>query len=173
MVTTDRLAPAGTAASKQEIVTVICSTPLSISAGFGFSTVRERPIGFVQSLNSSNQVVSVFGYTARSNFKPLPLLMLNTRVKEWNDDWALHVSNGAVVDIKTGATTSTDVEYVSGLSVSYKRSLFITVGFHAGRTQDLIGGFTIGQQVPTSVSTPPLQSHWSPGAIFAFTYKLK
>ncbi len=173
MISTDRLAPTGTAASKLDIVTVICSSPLSISAGFGFSTVHEQQVSFVQSLNSSNQVVSVFGYKALSNFRPLPLLLLNTRVHEWNDDWALHASTGAVVDIKTGAAGGTDVEYIAGLSVSYKRSFFITPGFHAGRSQTLAGGFTIGQIVPTGISTPPVESHWTPGFVLAFTYRLK
>jgi hypothetical protein len=171
MISTDRLAAAGTTASKQDIVTVICSSPFSISAGFGFSTVHEQQVSFIQSLNSSNQVVSVFGYKALSN--PLPLLILNTRVHEWNDDWALHASTGAVVDIKTGAAGGTDVEYVAGLSVSYKRSFFITPGFHAGRAQNLAGGFTIGQTVPPGISAPPVESHWTPGFVLAFTYRLK
>lgn len=171
--TTDRLGAAGTAATTLDLVTVICSSPLSISGGFGFSTVSEREVSFVQSENSSGTVISTFGYKAKSNFKPLPLLLLNTRIHEWNDDWAVHVSNGAVVDIKTGSASSTDVEFVSGLSVSYKRSLFITGGFHAGRVQSLAGGFTIGEQVPSSISTPPTELRWSPGFVLAFTYKLK
>jgi len=173
LVSTDYLAPVGTAASKQQIVTVICSSPLSISAGFGFSTVPERQVSLVQSLNSSNQVISIFGYTAKSDFQPLPLLFLNTRVYEWNDDWALHVSNGAVVDIKTGAAGGTAVEYASGLSISFRRTLFITTAFLAGRTQSLAGGFTIGQPVPSGVSTPPVENRWTPGFVLAFSYKLK
>jgi hypothetical protein len=173
MISTDRLAAPGTAPTKQEIVTVICSSPLSISAGFSFSTVHEQQVSFIQSLNSSNQVVSVFGYKGLSNFKPLPLLMLNTRLHEWKDDWAVHASTGAVVDIKTGAAGSTDVEYIAGLSVSYKRSFFITPGFHAGRVQKLAGGFSIGQVVPQGISIPPVESHWTPGFILAFSYRLK
>jgi hypothetical protein len=173
MLSTDRLSAAGTAASKLDIVTVICSSPLSISGGFGFSTVHEREISFIQSQNSSGQAISVFGYKASSNFKPLPLLLLNTRIHEWNDDWAVHLSNGAVVDIKTGAAGGTDVEFVSGASFSFRRSLFITGGFHAGRVQSLAGGFSIGQQVPSSISTPPTENRWSPGFVIAFTYKLK
>jgi hypothetical protein len=170
---TDRMAATGTTPVTLDLVTIICSSPLSISGGFGFSTVSEREVSFIQSEDSSGTVISTFGYKAKSNFKPLPLLLLNTRIHEWNDDWAIHVSNGAVVDIKTGAASSTDVEFVSGLSVSYRRSLFVTGGFHAGRIQSLAGGFTIGQQVPLSVSTPPTQARWAPGFVLAFTYKLK
>jgi hypothetical protein len=173
MATTDRLAAPGAAASKLQIVTVICSTPFSISGGFGFSSVKEQTVSFLQSQNSSGQVISVFGYKAKSSFRPLPLLMLNTRFHEWNDDWAVHFSNGAVVDIKTGAAGGTDVEFVSGISLSFRRSLFITGGFHAGRIQKLAGGFAIGQQVPASVSSPPTESRWTPGAVIAFTYKFK
>jgi hypothetical protein len=173
MTTTDRLAAAGTAAAKIEIVTVICSSPLSIGAGFGFSTVHEHQLSFVQSLNASNQVGSVFGFSARSNFTPVPVLLLNTRVHEWNDNWALHVSNGAVAVIQTGVTAGTAIQYVSGVSVSYKRSLFVTGGFQAGRVQHLAGGFVIGQPVPPGISTPPVENRWSPGFVLTFTYKLK
>jgi len=92
IVSTNYMAAAGTTPTKQQIVTVICSSPLSISAGFGFSTVQEHEVAFVQSQNASGSLVSVFGFKARSNFQPLPLLLLNTRLHEWNDDWAMEQS---------------------------------------------------------------------------------
>jgi hypothetical protein len=173
LVSTDRLAAAGSTPTKLDVVTVICSSPLSISGGLGFSTAPEQQFSFVQSVNSSGQVVSALGYKALSKFRPLPLLLLNTRLLEWKDVWGLHVSNGAVVDIKTGAAGGTDVEYVSGLSVSFKRTLFVTTAFQAARVQSLDPGFTIGQTVPSAITTPPVQARWSPAFVLAFTYKLK
>ena len=48
IVLQDRLAAAGATPTTREIVTVVCSSPLSVSAGFGFSMNHERDFAFVQ-----------------------------------------------------------------------------------------------------------------------------
>jgi hypothetical protein len=177
----DRFAPAGTVASTQEIVTAVCSSPISISGGFGISTLKERDIDLIQSSkkttdssgNVTTQNISVFGYKGYSSFHPLPLLLVNVRLHEWNDIYSLHVSGGAAVDIKTGATAGANAEYVGGLSLGLWRSFFITTAFHAGRVPQLTGGYSIGQEVPTGVSTAPVENRWRPGFAVAFTYKLR
>lgn len=182
LVKQDRLAPAGTAASEQELITVVCSSPLSISGGFGFSTVNEREFIFVQSTKpvtangqTTQQVINRFGFKNNSSFRPIPLLLLNTRIYEWRkleDTFALHLSAGAGVDIKTGEAGS-DVEFIVGPSVSFKRSLFLTAGVHIGRVPKLAGGFELGQEVPEGIDAPPVEKAWKPGFIFALTYKLR
>lgn len=179
LVKQDRLAPAGTDPSEQELTTVVCSSPFSISGGFGFSTVDERDFVFVQSTKevtengqTTQKVINRFGFKNKSSFRPIPLLLLNTRIYEQGDDIAYHISAGAGVDIKTGETGS-DVEFIVGPSVSFKRSMFITAGVHIGRVPKLAGGFEIGQEVPEGINEPPLEKEWKPGFIFAITFKLR
>jgi hypothetical protein len=173
LVKHDRLAAPDAGNSRDEIVTVECTTPLSISAGFGFSTINEREFVFVQSTKMGTQtVVNQFGFKNQSSFRTLPVILLNTRIKEWNDTFALHASVGAGVDVKTGQA-GTDVEYVVGGSLSFKRSLFITPALHIGRVPTLVGGFKIGDEVPAGISTPPVEKAWKRGFAFTFTYKIR
>ena len=128
LVKQDRLAT-DTTTTEQELVTVVCSSPFSISGGFAFSSVNEREFVFVPSTKTVTEngqqvqtVINRFGFKNNSSFRPIPLLLLNTRVYEKNDDVALHLSAGAGVDIKTGEA-GTDIEYIVGPSISFKRSL--------------------------------------------------
>jgi hypothetical protein len=177
----DRFAPAGTAAATQEIVTAVCSSPISISGGFAFSTIKEQDIDLISSSktvkdgsgNSTTQNISIFGYKALSSFHPLPLLLVNVRFWEPNETISLHFSGGAAVDIKTGATAGASVEYLAGISLGFFRSFFLTTAFHAGRVPTLAGGFSIGQEVPTGISSAPVENRWKPGFAIALSYKLR
>jgi hypothetical protein len=179
LVKRDRLAPP-TAVTREEVVTVECSTPISVSAGFGFSTVDEQDFGFVPFTktgtdaegNPTSTVVQHFALDQQSNFRPLPLLLINTRIAEPNETWALHGSLGAAVDVKSGES-GTDIEFLVGPSISIKRSLFITLAFHAGRVPKLAGDFETGDEVPEGVSEPPLQKEWKPGVALTFTMRIK
>ena len=165
--------------SREEIVTVECTTPLSISGGIGFSSINEKDIAFVQSKKETTDAdgqttttaVNQFGVENQSDVRTVPLLLLNTRIIE-KGGFGLHASAGTAVDIKTGEA-GTDIEFVFGPSVSLWRSLFLTLGWHRGRAAELAGGFEIGQEVPSSVSAPPLQKSWQDGFVFAFTYKIR
>lgn len=178
LVKQDRLAAEATT-TEQELITVVCSSPFSVSGGFGFSTINEREFVFVQSTKpvtengqTTQQVIQRFGFKNNSSFRPIPLLLLNTRIYEWSDTTALHLSGGAGVDIKTGEA-GTDVEFIVGPSISFKRSLFLTAGLHVGRVPKLAGGFAVGDEVPEGVDEPPVEKAWKPGFIFALTYKLR
>jgi hypothetical protein len=179
LIKQDRLASPDAAAVEQELVTVVCSSPFSVSGGFGFSSVNEREFVFVQSTKpvtangiTTQQVINRFGFKNNSSFRPIPLLLLNTRVYERSDDIALHLSAGAGVDIKTGEAGS-DVEFIVGPSVSFKRSLFVTAGFHVGRVPKLAGGFNLGDEVPEGIDAPPVEKAWKTGFIVALTFKLR
>jgi hypothetical protein len=175
IVTTDRLSQSPTPV-RQELVTVICSSPFSISGGFGFSTIDESSIGFQTSnkTDSTGKAQSVFGHDAQSNYRPIPLLLLNTRVWEPNGRFSVHLSGGAAVDVKTGAGGA-DLEYVLGPSFAYRRSIFITPGLHIGRVGILSpdSGFKIGDVVPTDLSAPPIQKTWKSAFVLAFTWKIR
>lgn len=179
LVKQDRLAEADAAMSEQELVTVVCSSPFSVSGGFGFSTVNEREFVFVPSTKTvtengqpTQKVINRFGFKNNSSFRPIPLLLLNTRVYEPNDTLAVHLSAGAGVDIKTGEAGS-DVEFIVGPSVSFKRSMFVTTGLHVGRVPKLAGGFELGQEVPEGIDQPPVEKAWKSGFIVTITFKLR
>ncbi|HEY0377879.1 MAG TPA: hypothetical protein VGC87_13225, partial [Pyrinomonadaceae bacterium] len=179
LVKKDRLAAADSDPVEQSLVTVVCSSPLSISGGFGMSRIAEREFVFVPSTKSvtengqtTTKVINRFGFKNNSSFRMIPLLLLNTRIKEWNDTVALHMSAGAGVDIKTGEA-GTDVEFVAGPTLSFKRTMFVTAGVHFGRVPKLAGGFEVGQEVPEGIDQPPIEKAWKPGFVIAVTYKLK
>lgn len=179
LIKRDRLADPGGATTEEEIVTVVCSSPLSVSAGFGFSNIDEREFVLVPSTKTvtangqtTQTVISRFGFKNKSAFRTLPVLLLNTRVWEPNDTFALHLSTGAAVDVKTGQG-GTDLEYIVGPSFSFWRSLFITPGLHIGRVNKLAGGFELDQEVPTGISEPPIEKTWKKGFVTTFTYKIK
>ena len=179
MLKRDRLAEPGAGATEEDVVTVVCSSPLSVSAGFGFSNIDEKEFVFVPSTKSvtangqtTQTVISRFGFRNKSAFRTLPVLLLNTRVWEPNDTFAVHISTGAAVDIKTGQG-GTDLEYIVGQSISLWRSLFITPGLHIGRVNKLAGGFELDQEVPTGISEPPIEKAWKKGFVTTFTYKIK
>lgn len=179
IIKTDRWAEPVTAPTNEEVVTVVCSSPLSVSAGFGFSNIDEREFVFVPSTKmvtangqTSEVVISRFGFKNKSSFRTLPVLLLNTRVWEPNDTFALHVSTGAAVDVKTGEG-GTDLEYIVGPSISFWRSLFVTSGLHIGRVPKLAGGFQLDQEVPTGISQPPIEKAWKKGFVTTFTYKIR
>jgi len=171
--------PTGTEGSV-EIVTVVCSSPLSVSAGFGFSTIDEKEFVFVQSTKTAvdangvttQKVINLFGFKNNSAFRTLPVLLLNTRLWEPSDRFAIHASAGAAVDVKTGQA-GTDIEYIVGGSLSFWRSLFVTPALHIGRVPTLVGGFTLGQQVPDGIKEPPVEKAWKKGFAVTFTYKLR
>jgi len=179
IVKRDRLADPGTAATRQEVVTVVCSSPLSVSAGFGFSFVDEKEFVFVPSTKTvtengqtSQVVINRFGFKNNSSFRTLPVLLLNTRIYEKSDLFAIHFSGGAAVDVKSGQG-GTDLEYIVGPSFSFMRTLFITPGLHIGRVPKLAGGFTLDQEVPEGISEPPIEKAWKSGFVVTFTYKIR
>ena len=179
IVKRDRLGEPGASPTEEEIVTVVCSSPISVSAGFGFSNIDEKEFVFVPSTKTvtangqtTQTVISRFGFKNKSAFRTLPVLLLNTRVWEPNDTVALHLSTGAAVDVKTGQG-GTDLEYIVGPSISFWRSLFITPGLHIGRVNKLAGGFELDQEVPTGINQPPIEKAWKKGFVTTFTYKIK
>lgn len=180
VVKRDRLAAPGTAETREEIITVVCSSPLSISGGFGFTTLNEREFIFVPSTKTvtnssgvaSEVVINRFGFKNRSSFRALPVLLLNTRIWEPNDSIALHLSAGAAVDIKTGQA-GTDLEFIVGPSISFKRTLFVTTGMYIGRVPTLVGGFNVGQEVPNGISQPPIEKAYKSGFVTTLTFKLR
>lgn len=175
LIKQDRLAESGAEAIREEIVTVVFSSIFSVSAGFGFSTLDEQEFSIVRSRTSPTDptLVNKFGFQNRSKFRPMPVILLNTRLFEMSKGFDFHFSTGAGVDIKTGQPTGSDVEFVVGPSISFRRSLFFTPALHVGRVPTLAGGFKVGDLVPAEVTAPPIEKSWKTGFIFTITYKFK
>jgi len=172
LVTRDRLT-ANAPEVRRELVTVVCSTPLSVSGGFGFSFVDEATFALVASKpDSGDTAVAKFGVSARSTYRPLPALLLNTRMYEADDVWSIHASGGAVVDISTGEA-GTDIEFIIGPTLAIGRTFFVTAGWHWGRVEKLAGGFSEGDTVPQGMTTPPIEKSWSKHFALLATWKLR
>lgn len=169
----ERFTPNAQPTSESEVI-VVCSSPISVSAGVGFTFVDEKVFGLVQSRTSDTDptIIQRFGFTSRSRFRPIPAILLNTRIHEFNDTIALHGSLGAVVDVASGQGGA-DLEFIAGPSVSFMRTLFVTPGVHIGRVPELAGGFKIGDKVPSDVSAPPLEKSWKSGFMTTITYKIR
>jgi len=61
-------------------------------------------------------------------------------------------------------------ELVTGLSVSFLRTIYLTGGLQIGKQSELAGGFKVGQTVPTDITAPPVTSSYKTGFGFAITF---
>jgi hypothetical protein len=119
----DRLAAPGTEA-RDEIFTVECSSPLSISGGFAWSSLADNRFSIVSSTkttttNGQTSTVAVNRFSEdSSSSRQVPALLLHVRLWEINEYVSTHFSMGAAVDAKSG-TVGTDVEYMVGGSVAF------------------------------------------------------
>jgi hypothetical protein len=169
---------------KEEVVAV--SQPIEIgeprvvlSGGFGFSTINERTIIRQQSLVPGPTGALIlgnrFGFENRSQFRPSGLLLLSGLITRFplfsrRKDATFALSAGLVFsDRNSGLAT----EFVAGPSLGLANNkMFLTLGFHAARVEELGGGFKIGDPVPTDLTDPlPLQKNWLNGLIIALTFK--
>jgi hypothetical protein len=179
LIKRDRLAAPGTAETREEIVTVVCSSPFSVSGGFGASALDKETFAFVSSTKTvvtdgttTTASVSRFGRSDNSSYQLLPLLLVNTRVWEPNDVVSVLVSAGAAVDPGTGET-GTDIEYVVGPSIAFKRDFILTLGYHFGRSPVLAGGFELDDEVPEGLAAPPLEQRREKAFMLAVTFKIR
>ena len=158
---------------KDPLVTVECGSPFSISAGVGFSTIEDRAFALVKSAPPPGQPTSVvrFGESSRSSVHPMPLAMAHARVHDWDDNrYALHVSFGVAAAIKGQDSGGSNAEYLTGLSVSFFRTIYLTGGLHIGQQASLAGGFKVGDIVPSDITEPPVQKGYKTGFGFAITF---
>jgi len=171
----------GAEPKEQEIpmVTFECASPLSVSTGFAFSTRDENEFSLINKVKEGAagsaptlEQFKVIGSDKRSRFRPIPVLLLNTRICDFNSDLALHFSFGAGVDVKTGKTGS-DLEFLVGPSLLLKDRFFFTLGAHIGREIRLQDGFELGQAVPNDLAAAPTFKRYTTGLGIVFTYRLR
>ena len=150
---------------------------LSISAGIGFSNIRERSIVRQASAgDTAGTTVSRFGYDKNSQFRPSAVVQLNGHL--WSVKNLLGTGPGSVA-LSAGLVVSnradnTELEYLAGPSLLPEEPCFVTAAFHAARVPQLAGGFKIGDKVPDGLQDPlPLQKNFRPGFILSITFKVR
>ncbi len=161
-----------TAVTTIPLITVECTAPFSLSAGFAFSAIAERDFVIQPAPNASDPTKTTNRFTtdAHSNFRPLPIAMVNMRYHEFNDFWALYGSFGVAANIKGQSAGGSDPEYLfSPITFGFFRTAFVTPALHIGRDVNLGSGFHEGDVVPSNITTPPLQKKYRPTFALAIT----
>ena len=162
----------GQAQIKDGLLTVTCSSPFAISGGAAFSTIRNRQFAIIKSLPPSGTTsVNTFGTTSDSRVNPYPIAIAHVRLREWSDKrYGLHFSFGVGANIKGDNSGGSSPEFLTGLSISFLRTIFVTGGLDVGKQSKLAGGFQVGGTVPTDITAPPVSSSYTPGFGFAISF---
>jgi hypothetical protein len=158
--------------TKDGLLTVTCSSPFAVSAGAAFSTIRNQQFAIVKSVPPSGETsVNTFGVTSDSRVNPYPIAMAHARLRNWSDNrYALHYSFGIGASIKGDTSGGSNPEFLTGPSISFWRTMFVTAGLDIGKQSKLSGGFKLGDPVPTDITTPPVSSSYTAGFGFSITF---
>jgi hypothetical protein len=166
--------PDKSAASPSDVlsVTIECASPFNVSAGVEFSTVpyNQFAIQPVATPPGSTTTTNEFVYTTHSNFHPLPIAMVSTRLYEPNEKFSIHASFGLSGNFNSDSNGGSSAEFLFGPSIALFRTMFITPGLHIGRESTLANGFSVGNPAPPNVTTPPVQISYKPGFGLAITF---
>ncbi len=159
---------------EKPMVTLVCEHPLSVSTGFFFSTLDEKDYDFRSQYDGlddeGNPTASdVVGFNNRSNFRIMPGVLINTRLMNFDNTVAMHLSFGGAADI--GGEAGTDIEFIIGPSFSVKKNYLFTVGAHIGRVTDLQGGYMLGTPKIDGLDAVPTQKAYRVGLGFGFSYR--
>jgi hypothetical protein len=135
-------------------VTVSCGTPFSISAGVGFSTIRQQEFAIVKSAGTPTTSVNTFGVVNDSRITPMPMVMANVRLYDWaHHKYAFHGSFGISGNLQNNASGGSAAEFLPAGTFSFWRTMYVSLGPQIGTKSELAGGFSVGQQVPSDITT--------------------
>lgn len=150
-----------------------------LSGGIGFSSINERKIVRQQSLvpdaNGAMVLGNRFGFENRSQFRPSGVIMINGILSRFNlfgNSSSFALSGGLVFSNRNDGLAT---EFIAGPSLGFaKDKIFLTLGFHAARVEELSGGFKIGDPVPDGLTDPlPVQKNWLNGLIMSLTFRIQ
>jgi hypothetical protein len=153
------------------LLNVNCSSAFAVSAGVAFSLIKNPQFAIVQTAPPSGSTTpgSIFGATSNSAINPYPVALAHARLKDWNDNrYAVHYSFGAGVN--PAGSNGTNPDFLTGFSLSFLRTIFLTGGLDVGKQSSLAGGFRLGDTVPSGVTTVPTSSSYKAGFGFAITF---
>ena len=154
-------------------VTVECTSPFTVSAGVAFSFIPDKEFGIQAvptTLNGTTTTTTEIVSTSQSSFRPLPLGMIHARIWEPNDWFSVHASFGIAAEIRSQNSGGSDPGYLIGPSIALYRTMFFTPGVMIGSQVRLGSGFTEGETVPSSITTPPLQKSYKVGFGLGITF---
>lgn len=151
---------------------IACSTPFALSAGAEFSLIRNQQFGIIQAPGGPNNTsLKVYGLTTDSPVHTLPLAVASVRlIESSNKVVAGHASFGISGNIQSASSGGSTVEFLPGLSASFFRTMFITVGPHIGYESVLSGGVRVGDPVATDVSSPQVTKRMTVNLGVAITF---
>lgn len=134
-------------------VTVSCGTPFAVSAGVGFHTIEQKQFAILQSPDGKGGTINTFGTTSDSNITPVALAVIHVRLAEWNrHKYAFYGSLGVGGSLQN-QNNSSPVQFLPGISVSFWRTMYLTVGPNIGNQTSLTGGFKVGDTVPSGITS--------------------
>ena len=158
---------------KNNLLAVECGSAFSVSAGVGFSMIANREFALVKSQPASGSTTSttIFGVNSDSAVTPIPIGLAHARL--WDSDdhkYGLHFSFGVGASIQGQDSGGSSASYLTGLSLSFLRTIYLTTGLQVGKKSELAGGFKVGQTVPSDITAPPVTSSYKPGFGFAISF---
>jgi hypothetical protein len=159
--------------TKDGLLTVTCSSPFSISGGAAFSTIHNSQFAIIKSAPAAGGTTSVnkFGISSDSRVNPYPIALAHARLHDWDSNrYALHFSFGVGASLKGQDSGGSSPEFLTGLSLSFLRTIYLSGGLDIAKQSQLIGGFKVGDTVPTDITSPPVSSSYKPGFGFAITF---
>ena len=141
-----------------------------MSAGIGFHTIEQKQFAIVQSPDGNGGAINTFGVTSDSNITPAALALLHVRLAEWNrHKYAFYGSLGVGGSVQNQSNSS-PVQFLPGVSMSFWRTMYLTVGPNIGNKTSLAGGFKVGDVVPPGVTSVPTQTSHAVGFGLAISF---
>ena len=162
-----------------EIARITCLPSLVPSAGISIGGVDERRFGVIQGRAEMEgdggevELQRQIGVEAESSEDLAVLALINARLGTWGEDrrYAWYLSGGTQVNL--GDSLEGDrIGYVLGVSMSFWRSFFVTLGVEGKRVRSLTGGFEIGDPAPMNLTQPPVVKEWQLDGFFGVTIGL-
>lgn len=160
----------------EKLVTVVCPSNLTVSAGVAASGVRERDFGFASSTpdqpapDDAPPLVNRIALLNESGEQINPTVLISTRLWELGQGaWGLHLTTGTVADYDN-PDGGLRFGYLLGFSVSIKDQLLVTVGVQGSRVPELAGGFELGDIQPAGLDAVPVTKDWEFSWTLGLTY---
>ena len=134
-------------------VTISCGTPFAVSAGVGFNTIEQRQFAIVQGSDGKGGTINTFGITNDSKVTPTALVIVHVRLAEWDRHRYGFYGSFGVGGSLQNPNNSSPVQFLPGVSISFLRTMYVTLGPDIGSKTSLIGGFKVGDPVPSGISS--------------------
>jgi len=152
-------------------VTVACTTPFSITGGIAFSLIEQKEFAIIKSAGPNNTSVNKFGTLNSSQVHPMPMAMVHARLGDWGQHkYAFHASTGVAGNIQGKDSGGSSAEFLLGPSISFWRTMYLSLGLHIGTKTELAGGFREGDLVPPDITTVQVKKSYTTGLGFAITF---